>query len=82
MGLLSRLLTFPLEPVRGAVWVARQALAQAEREYYDPAPVRQALADLNEALRTGEIDQETFDQHEAALLARLEELARQRHRTS
>ncbi|MFE9040320.1 gas vesicle protein GvpG [Streptomyces sp. NPDC007818] len=78
MGLLSRLLTLPLEPVRGVVWVAQQALDQAERQCYDPAPVWRALADLDEELRAGRIDQETFDREEAFLLDRLEEIARHR----
>ncbi|MFI8370172.1 gas vesicle protein GvpG [Streptomyces sp. NPDC085466] len=78
MGLLSRLLTLPLEPVRGVVWVARQALDQAERQYYDPAPVWHALAELDEELRAGRIDQETFDRDEAVLLDRLEEIAHHR----
>ncbi|MEU3608641.1 gas vesicle protein GvpG [Streptomyces sp. NPDC035033] len=78
MGLLSRLLTLPLEPVRGVVWVAQQVLDEAERKYYDPAPVRRALAALEEELRAGRIDQETFDRHESALLDRLEEIARHR----
>ncbi|MFD8637562.1 gas vesicle protein GvpG, partial [Streptomyces sp. NPDC059656] len=48
----------------------------AEEEYYDPAPVWAALAELEARLRRGEIDQETFDRAEDELLDRLDEITR------
>ena len=32
MGLITGLLTLPLAPVRGTIWVAEQLAAEAERE--------------------------------------------------
>jgi hypothetical protein len=74
MGLLTQLVTFPLAPVRGVVWVVERVLEEAENEYYDPAPVHRALAELERLLVAGEIDEETFDQREDELLDRLEEI--------
>ena len=45
MGLITQLLTLPLAPVRGTAWVLDQVVLTAEREYYDPEPVRGQLAD-------------------------------------
>ncbi|AOT57316.1 MULTISPECIES: gas vesicle protein GvpG [Streptomyces] len=72
MGLLGELLLLPAAPVRGTAWVLRQVLAEAERQYYDPATVRRELARLTERLEAGEIDDETFDRLEDELLDRLE----------
>ncbi|MFD9306268.1 gas vesicle protein GvpG [Streptomyces sp. NPDC060048] len=79
MGLLTQLLTLPLAPVRGVVWVAQRVVDKAEEEYYDPAPVWRELAELEQRLVSGEIDQETFEQREDELLDRLAEIAEFRH---
>ncbi|MEU6863861.1 gas vesicle protein GvpG [Streptomyces sp. NPDC046876] len=80
MGLLGNLITAPLFPVRSVVWVAQRLAEKAEAEYYDPAPVWAALADLARQLSDGEIDQETFDREEEALLDRLQEIEEYLHR--
>ncbi|MFE5734942.1 gas vesicle protein GvpG [Streptomyces sp. NPDC056528] len=74
MGLLTQLLTLPVAPVRGAVWVAQRVVEQAEDEYYDPAPVWRELRELESRLVRGEIDQEAFDRREDELLDRLDEI--------
>ncbi|MFD4573337.1 gas vesicle protein GvpG [Streptomyces sp. NPDC058417] len=74
MGLFTQLVTLPLAPVRGVVWVADQVREAAEREYRDPAPVHRALADLERRLVAGETDEETFDREEDVLLDRLDAL--------
>ncbi|MFI0221949.1 gas vesicle protein GvpG [Streptomyces lydicus] len=71
MGLITDLLTFPLAPVRGTVWVLDQVLLTAEREYYDPEPVRAELAQLERELVEGRIEDEEFDRREDELLDRL-----------
>jgi hypothetical protein len=72
MGLIGEVLLLPLAPVRGSAWVIRQVLNEAERIYYDPATVRTELAQLEERLESGEIDEEEFDRLEDELLDRLE----------
>jgi len=76
VGLLTGLLTFPLAPVRATVWVAEQVLVAAEDQYYDPAPVRRALTELEQELLAGRIDEDEYDRRENELLDRLEELER------
>ncbi|MFD7445448.1 gas vesicle protein GvpG [Streptomyces sp. NPDC059909] len=74
MGLLTQIVTLPLAPVRGAVWVVDRVLEAAENEYYDPEPVQRELAELEAQLLAGQIDEETFDRREDELLDRLEEI--------
>jgi hypothetical protein len=74
MGVLTQLLTLPLAPVRGAVWVIERVVDEAENEYYDPGPVERELATLERRLLAGEINEGTFDQREDELLDRLDEI--------
>ncbi|MFD8818858.1 gas vesicle protein GvpG [Streptomyces sp. NPDC059627] len=74
MGLLTQLVTLPLAPVRGVVWVVERVREEAENRYYDPAPVQRELAELERLLVAGDIDEETFDRREDELLDRLEEI--------
>ncbi|MFF2198604.1 gas vesicle protein GvpG, partial [Streptomyces sp. NPDC058157] len=74
MGLFTTLITAPLLPVRAALWVAERVAEEAEARYYDPAPVWAELAELEHRLVEGEIDQDTFDGAEEALLDRLREI--------
>lgn len=82
MGLLTQLLTLPVAPVRGVIWVAERVRDQAEEQYYDPAPIWRELAELEDRLVRGEIDQETFDVREDELLDRLTEINEYRERMS
>ncbi|MBM9623299.1 gas vesicle protein GvpG [Streptomyces zhihengii] len=74
MGMFTQLVTLPLAPVRGVVWVSERVLEVAEDQYYDPEPVHRALADLERRLLSGEIDEEAFDRLEDELLDRLDEI--------
>ncbi|NUV72360.1 MULTISPECIES: gas vesicle protein GvpG [unclassified Streptomyces] len=81
MGLISSILTLPLAPVRGTVWVLDQVVHAAEEEYYDPEPVRARLARLEQDLIDGLIDAEEFDRREDELLDRLDEIEEYRNST-
>ena len=76
MGLVWDLLTLPLAPVRGTIWLAEQILAEAERQYYDPAAVRRGLEQVARAREQGEIDDATADALEQELVARLMQAGR------
>ncbi|QHY99781.1 Gas vesicle protein G [Streptomyces sp. S4.7] len=80
MGLITQILTLPLAPVRGSVWVLDQVVLAAEREYYDPDPVRKELADLEKELLSGAVSEEEFDRREDELLDRLDEIEAHRRR--
>lgn len=73
MGLLGELLMLPMAPVRGTGWVLRQVVAEAEKQYYDPAAIQGELRRLEERLDAGEIDEAEFDRLEDDLLDRLEQ---------
>lgn len=73
MGVFGAVLTLPLAPVRGVVWVADRLGQAADRELRDPAAVRARLVALNEDLENGLIDEEAFEREEDRLLDLLEE---------
>lgn len=71
MGLITGLLTLPIAPVRGVVWVAEKLHDAAERELHDPGVLRTQLAVLNQELEDGDISLEEFEREEERLLDRL-----------
>lgn len=71
MGLLTGLLTLPIAPVRGTIWVADQILRQAEEAYYDPAAIRSELEQVDRLRVDGEIDEEEAAAWEDELIERL-----------
>ena len=78
MGLLTGLLTLPLAPVRGTIWVAEQVLEQAESQFYDPAVIRRQLEDVEELRASGQVTDEEAEQMEDELVERLMESRRRR----
>ncbi|MFJ6836412.1 gas vesicle protein GvpG [Streptomyces sp. NPDC091209] len=71
MGLITGLLTLPIAPVRGVIWVAEKLNDAAERELHDPGVLRAQLALLNRELEDGDISLEEFEREEERLLDRL-----------
>jgi hypothetical protein len=71
VGLISGLLTLPLAPVRGTVWLAEQIQEQAEREFYDERAIQAQLMEIDAAREAGEIDPEEAARAEDVLLERL-----------
>ncbi|MCW2902350.1 MAG: gas vesicle protein [Streptosporangiaceae bacterium] len=71
MGLFTGLLTLPLAPVRGVVWLAEQIRDQAEQQMYDPAAVRRQLAEVDRARAAGELSDDEAAELEDELLSRL-----------
>lgn len=58
MGLIVGLLTLPLAPVRGVVWLAELVEAQAEREYEERRGLQARLAEIEQARVAGELSDE------------------------
>jgi hypothetical protein len=71
VGLITGLLTLPLAPVRGTVWVAERILEQAESEYYDEGVIQAQLMDIEAAREAGEIGEEEAARAEDELIERL-----------
>jgi hypothetical protein len=74
VGLLTGILTLPLAPVRGTVWLAERLVDQAEREIGDEPTVRRRLAEAEIAYELGRIDRDEYESIEDDLLLRLESL--------
>jgi hypothetical protein len=71
MGLITGLLTLPLAPVRGTVWLAERIQEQAEAELYDESAIRDALLELEAARQAGTFDEQELAAAEDALIERL-----------
>jgi Gas vesicle protein G len=71
VGLITGLLTLPLAPVRGTVWLAERIQEQAEAELYDEDAIRAQLMDIDAARQAGEIGEEEAAEAEDVLLERL-----------
>jgi hypothetical protein len=74
VGLITGLLTLPLAPVRGTVWLAERIEEQARAELYDESSIRAGLIELEEARETGELTTEEIDAAEDVLIERLMEI--------
>ena len=71
MGLITGILTLPVAPLRGTIWVAEQILREAEETYYDPVVIRGQLEEVDRLRREGVIDDETATAREDELVDRL-----------
>ena len=71
MGLIGGILTLPLAPARGLVWVLEQVVDEADAQLYDPRRIRAELAEAEAALERGEMDEQSYDELEGELLDRL-----------
>jgi len=71
MGLITGLLTLPLAPVRGTVWLAEQLAEEAERELYDEDRIMRELLELELREEAGDIDAIERELREDELLERL-----------
>jgi hypothetical protein len=69
--MITGLLTLPLAPVRGTVWLAERIQEQAEAELYDEDVIRAQLMEIEAARDAGEISEEEATQAEDQLLERL-----------
>ena len=76
MGLISAIVTAPLAPVKGVLWVAEQVHDQAMRELYDPEAIQRELDMVQLDRELGRIDDEEADRLEDELLERLIEANR------
>jgi len=76
MGLFTALLTLPLAPVRGTVWVAEKLQEQAEQELTarSEASIQQGLMEIEVLREEGTFDEDELEQAEDALVEQLMQL--------
>jgi hypothetical protein len=75
MFLLDDLL---LAPVNGVIWLAEKIKEAADHEFSDPGVLKQKLMDLQMMLELKQISEDDFRQRESELLARLEEVTKEK----
>jgi len=73
VGLITGLMSLPLAPVKGVVWIAERLLEQAEQDFYGEAAIRRQLDDLEVSHELGEIDDQEYAQAQDELVHRLME---------
>ena len=73
MGLLTGLLTLPLAPVRGTVWIAEQLQAEAERQLREARSPRRRLLEAERQLELNLLTVEEYEAIEDEALEQLEQ---------
>ncbi|MFF0533205.1 gas vesicle protein GvpG [Nocardia amikacinitolerans] len=71
MGLISALVTLPLAPVRGVIWLGQVIQDEVERQLNDPATIRRELEAIDEAAAAGQLSEEEHRQAQQAVLDRM-----------
>jgi hypothetical protein len=73
MGLVTGLLTLPLAPVRGTVWIAEQLTAEAQRQLREESSPRRRLIHAERQLELGLLTEEEYEAIEEEALDALEQ---------
>ncbi|WP_433677890.1 gas vesicle protein GvpG [Nocardia sp. CA-119907] len=71
MGLISSILSLPLAPVRGVVWVAEVIQDQVEQQLHDPVALRGELEEIDRAAEAGRLSEEERKQAQQSALDRM-----------
>ncbi|WP_172650887.1 gas vesicle protein GvpG [Rhodococcus opacus] len=71
MGLLSFIVTLPIQPVKGVISLAELIQRQVEEEIHNPAAIRRGLEELDEARAAGKITADEEERAQQALIDRL-----------
>jgi polyhydroxyalkanoate synthesis regulator phasin len=72
MGLFTGLVTLPLAPVRGVVWLAEVLKEQAEAELYDPGRIAAEMQQIADEVTSGTMTEEEAAEREEELIRRLQ----------
>ncbi|NVI91589.1 gas vesicle protein GvpG [Actinomadura sp. BRA 177] len=73
MGLFTGLVTLPLAPVKGVVWLAETLTEQAEARLYDPGRIAAEMQEIADDAAAGEITEGEAAAREEELIRRLNE---------
>lgn len=71
MGFFSGLVTAPLAPVRGVLWLAEVLQEQAEAQLYDPGRIAAEMQQVADDVASGAITEEEAAAREEELIDRL-----------
>jgi gas vesicle protein GvpG len=70
VGLITGLLTLPVAPVRGVLWVAEKITDEVNRQYYGEGAIAKQLRQVDDARKSGQIDEEEAARREQELIDR------------
>jgi hypothetical protein len=70
VGLITGVLLLPLAPMRGVLWVAEQITEEVNRRYYGEGAIVKELRAVEDARRSGALDEAEAANREEALLER------------
>jgi hypothetical protein len=70
VGLISGIVLLPAAPVRGVIWVAGKITDEVNRRHYGEAAIVSELRRVDDARRSGELDEEEAAAREEELLQR------------
>jgi len=73
MGLFTGLVTLPLAPVKGVMWLAETLTEQAEAQLYDPGRIAAEMQEIADQVADGEITEDEAAVREEDLIRRLNE---------
>ncbi|WP_039800245.1 gas vesicle protein GvpG [Nocardia araoensis] len=70
-GVLTSILTLPVAPVRGVIWLAEVIQDQVDQKMRDPALMRRELEEIDAAAAAGQLSEEERRQAQQAVLDRM-----------
>jgi hypothetical protein len=68
--LITALVLLPAAPVRGVLWVAQKITDEVNEQYYGEGAIVKELRQVEEARRSGDLDEEEAARREEELLER------------
>ncbi|WP_433709184.1 gas vesicle protein GvpG [Nocardia sp. CA-084685] len=71
MGLVSAILSLPLAPMRGVIWLGELIQDQVEQQLQSPAAVRHELEEIDAAAADGGLSEDERKQAQQAVIDRL-----------
>jgi hypothetical protein len=71
MGLFTGLVTLPLAPMRGVIWLAEVLKEQAEAQLYDPGRIAAEMQQVADEVASGTITEDEAAEREEELIRRL-----------
>lgn len=71
MGMFTGLLTLPLAPARGVIWIAEVLKEQAEAQLYDPGRIAAEMQQIADEVAGGTVTEEEAAEREEDLIRRL-----------
>ncbi|MGW0177770.1 gas vesicle protein GvpG [Nocardia sp. NPDC003345] len=71
MGLLSAIVSLPLAPVRGVIWLGEVIQDQVDRQRHDPAAIRRELDEIDRAAAAGLLSDAEHRRAQQELLDRM-----------